>query len=1146
AAQRRRGADVFHGEDPRVVLRQLPVQRGSQALERGREDAWPDVPPRARGDAFRGPGAGKLGGQVGAGSDAALTRSNRALDLSPPTDAPIPLDNRPPAPSRAAAAPKIGGARRAKKRVTLRDALAVGSSAKAKPVPIHPDLLGELAAENARVLKAKGWRWLARLRRGRSALNKDVWKLPHDAAGYLSYLQRHGAPVHSSAAPKSPDELQAAVDRGAHPSAIDHQEFLWEEAYEMCQRRHTMVLPFSAVKHLEGVQISPPGVVPQQGRRPRTICDLTYSGVNATTVELTHGDAMRFGRALRRILFQIYRADPRWDPVYLSKIYISDGFYNVCVNANGSKHFGIVLPTPPGEEPLILFFLGLPMGWVSSPPTFCALTESAADVANDRIDANWAPPGHRCDSVADTPTESTRPASKTGPPPRIRHRVKGPVGRTDVYVDDFILLAQGGKRRRKRLRRILFHCIDMIFRPPDAKDDKWKKDPISLKKLLKGDGALETVKVILGWLVDTVAGTIELPPNRVERLKEILAAFPRSRKTQAGRGAAQAVCSSPCRQFHDAIDDFRWLAEDVIARPTRLAEVVPEAPAFVGTVDASGTGMGGVWLPDGDALYSAALDPASLEAARDFRRGGAVSSAMAARERSNAALFGPQRGSASSTPSPLPATGTSRIAGDPEGGGRPGSRTGLGLPSAGRGGPLCASTDLDKEVAHAACRRDAAGMPVPGGRYGFTDLDKEVTPRATDLNKEVRPAALDKVLGGSLPLPRDVVTMKEVTQATTDLNKEVAPTACRRGAAGMPVPGGRYGFTDLDKEVTPRATDLNKEVRPAALDKVLGGSLPLPERRVTMDCPHDDETVPARALLRDGRPILWRIPFPDDIVTALVSDSNPDGIINNSELELAGIVATNDVLARAVDVRETTTATGTDNLPALSWSTKGAVSAKGPAAYLLRHQAMHQRVFRYQSPQAVADLPPGARDRLGPVLRSAMQAAASAGNPKRGRQRANAYARWSASCAAFNVDPLLQGVPRPIPFMQTYIQQYRTGVVAARGQPVGARAAEEALRFVGQTMQQLGSDDDPPARVKPIPMMVLMKAQERATADNSTASTCTARMMWIHVLPLSGGFRQFLFFFDFPHFVPPASAWPPTPSKSGPTSDFASGLRVTA
>ena len=31
-----------------------------------------------------------------------------------------------------------------------------------------------------------------------------------------------------------------------------------------------------------------------------------------------------------------------------------------------------------------------------------------------------------------------------------------------------------------------------------------------------------------------------------------------------------------------------------------------------------------------------------------------------------------------------------------------------------------------------------------------------------------------------------------------------------------------------------------------------------------------------------------------------------------------------------------------------SWSTKGAVSSAGPSAYLLRLQAMHQRVFRYQ------------------------------------------------------------------------------------------------------------------------------------------------------------------------------------------------------
>ena len=52
----------------------------------------------------------------------------------------------------------------------------------------------------------------------------------------------------------------------------------------------------------------------------------------------------------------------------MAKNDISDGFYNVFVNSNGVKNFGVILPTPPGQKPLVLFFLTLPMGWVSSPP----------------------------------------------------------------------------------------------------------------------------------------------------------------------------------------------------------------------------------------------------------------------------------------------------------------------------------------------------------------------------------------------------------------------------------------------------------------------------------------------------------------------------------------------------------------------------------------------------------------------------------------------------------------------------------------------------------------------------------------------------------------------------------------------------------
>ena len=74
--------------------------------------------------------------------------------------------------------------------------------------------------------------------------------------------------------------------------------------------------------------------------------------------------------------------------MYISKVDIKDSFYNVCVNANGVKKFGIILSAAPGQVLLMLFFLGLPMGWILSPPLFCAVTEIIADVVLDKMNAN--------------------------------------------------------------------------------------------------------------------------------------------------------------------------------------------------------------------------------------------------------------------------------------------------------------------------------------------------------------------------------------------------------------------------------------------------------------------------------------------------------------------------------------------------------------------------------------------------------------------------------------------------------------------------------------------------------------------------------------------------------------------------------------
>ena len=81
----------------------------------------------------------------------------------------------------------------------------------------HPELLGELAVANAEFLESNGWRELVFNKRGRSAINTDVGSVPHDAAAYLDYLRKFGAPAHSIARPKTPEELQAAADRGRPP-----------------------------------------------------------------------------------------------------------------------------------------------------------------------------------------------------------------------------------------------------------------------------------------------------------------------------------------------------------------------------------------------------------------------------------------------------------------------------------------------------------------------------------------------------------------------------------------------------------------------------------------------------------------------------------------------------------------------------------------------------------------------------------------------------------------------------------------------------------------------------------------------------------------------------------------------------------------
>jgi hypothetical protein len=425
--------------------------------------------------------------------------------------------------------------------------------------------------------------------------------------------------------------VDQAVERGPHASSYQHVDFLGEEFAQMESKGHWVLLPFNKVRHLPALHVSPMGVVPQAERRPRTIVDYTLSGVNQRTVKGAPAEAMQFGRALLRILHSVVYAEPGHGLVFMFKLDIADGFYRLWIRPPDVPKLAVAYPCKPGEEQLIAFPLALPMGWVESPPYFCSVTEKITDLANQRLKEGHLSNDdrHRLDEAADTyMVDAPEPQWWTGS----AMTGAAPLAAFDVYVDGFIGVAQGTKPHLKRVRRTLFETVDQVLRPLDLSDQgTQREEPVSVKKLRKGDGAWATRKVILGWLVDTVQLTIELTPRKVSRLTEILS-IPTTKKRMSLRRWQQMLgqlrhytFAIPSGRYlfsvlqeattktdtqhkvrltdavHDALEDFRWIVTDLSTCPTHLYEWFPDKRYYLGACDASKAGMGGIWFPHGPA-----------------------------------------------------------------------------------------------------------------------------------------------------------------------------------------------------------------------------------------------------------------------------------------------------------------------------------------------------------------------------------------------------------------------------------------------------------------------------------------------------------------------------------------------------------------
>jgi hypothetical protein len=92
------------------------------------------------------------------------------------------------------------------------------------------------------------------------------------------------------------------------------------------------------------------------------------------------------------------------------------------------------------------------------------------------------------------------------------------------------------------------------------------------------------------------------------------------------------------------------------------------------------------------------------------------------------------------------------------------------------------------------------------------------------------------------------------------------------------------------------------------------------------------------SLVHDMPPCVWRLPFPADIATNVVSLERPHGTISNLDLELAAeVLVIGTLLAKAPFTRWEPIGTLCDNTPTVSWIEKMASKSLSPTAGRLLH-----------------------------------------------------------------------------------------------------------------------------------------------------------------------------------------------------------------
>ncbi len=460
--------------------------------------------------------------------------------------------------------------------------------------------------------------------------------LHHLASPILLKYAQKGCPVETGK-PWSKQQILAAIARGPHISALvpEASAQLDREVNKKCAKGQARLVKWSDIHHNipQQLKISPIAMVPHKSRPYQAILDLSFSvkldpqtsipSVNSTTTKIAPKGAIdQLGHALPRIIHAFATADPSAKN-FMAKWDIKDGFWRLDCQAGEEWNFAYVLPSSVGtNDPVLVIPTSLQMGWIESPSYFCTASETARDVAAYYADLPIGSlPRHKFTSYTTSHDDfKSLPLRASGPPGGSLRHVQ------EAFMDDFIDLAIASSQQElTHISTATMTGIHDVFPADTVSED----DPISLRKLLKGEAAWANVKEILGMTFDGREHTIWLAADKQDAIIHTLTTWLRGSSTKkgipfadfqstisklhhafitipAGKGLLSPfytvlVAKAPATVFvsrndtlKNAIADCHTFLRETISRPTYCKNLITGWPDYVGITDASAHGVGGV------------------------------------------------------------------------------------------------------------------------------------------------------------------------------------------------------------------------------------------------------------------------------------------------------------------------------------------------------------------------------------------------------------------------------------------------------------------------------------------------------------------------------------------------------------------------